>query len=612
MRLSYFYATFFACSVLANAVCANEKEANHAFAMHGQPKYDKNFGHFEYVNPNAPKGGKLINEAMGTFDSFNSFILKGVKAAGLGLIYDALMVGSSDEAFTNYGLIAESVVVPEDRSWVSFNLNPDAKWHDGRSISVEDVIWTFNTLISKGHPSFKVYYRDVKSVEKTGAKQVTFRFPESTNRELPLILGQMSVLPKHYWEDKEFKKTTLKPPLGSGAYRIKEFEAGRSISYERVKNYWAINLPANKGQSNFDEISYEYYRDRDVATEAFKSGAFDLRAENQSKRWATAYDFPALKEGKVKKILIPHERPTGMQGFVFNTRRNFFSNPKVRLAINYAWDFEWTNKTLMYDAYRRTNSYYSNSELASSGSLPQGEELKILSKFKGMVPEQVFDQIYRAPQTDGSGNNRKNLRIALKLLREAGWGVRDGRLVNSQGIPLDFELLIAYPSIERLALPLKQSLKRLGIEMSIRTVDVAQYQQRVDTFDFDMIVWSFGQSLSPGNEQRDFWHSTNADRPGSRNLIGIKEPVIDKLVELVIKAPDRKSLIARTKALDRVLLWNHYVIPHFHLQASRLVFWDIFGRPEKVAKYSSGFPSTWWLDKGKEKEVRAWKDRRSE
>ena len=611
MRLSFLYILVFVFTVLANEAYANQKEAEHAFAMHGKPKYGENFKHFEYVNPLAPKGGKLINEAMGTFDSFNPFILKGVKAAGLGLIYDSLMVGSSDEAFTNYGLIAESIIVPEDRSWVSFNLNPDAEWHDGRPISVDDVIWTFNTLISEGHPSFKIYYRDVELVEQTGKRQVTFRFPKSTNRELPLILGQMTILPKHYWEGQNFKKTTLKPPLGSGAYRIKNFEAGRSISYERVKHYWATDLPVNKGQSNFDEISYEYYRDRDVATEAFKSGAFDLRAENQSKRWATAYDFPALKEGKVKKILIPHERPTGMQGFVFNTRKDFFSDPKVRLAINYAWDFEWTNKTLMYNAYKRTNSYFSNSELSSSGTLPEGEELKILQKFKRQVPKQVFDEVYKAPQTDGSGNNRKNLRLALKLLREAGWAVKDGKLVNRNGIPLKFELLIAYPSIERLALPLKQSLKRLGIEMSIRTVDVAQYQQRVDTFDFDMIVSSFGQSLSPGNEQRDFWHSTNADRPGSRNLIGIKEPAIDKLVELVIESPDRESLISRTRALDRVLLWNHYVIPHFHLQASRLVFWNIFGRPKNVAKYSSGFPNTWWLDIAKEKEVRAWKDQRT-
>tara|TARA_B100001123_G_scaffold262039_1_gene291871 strand:+ start:232 stop:2025 length:1794 start_codon:yes stop_codon:yes gene_type:complete len=588
-----------------------EQQSRHAFAMHGAPKYKESFDYFDYVNPDAPKGGKLVNEAMGTYDSFNSFILKGVKAAGLGLIYDPLMVGSADEAFTNYGLIAQSIIVPKDRSWVSFNLNPKARWHDGKPITADDVIWTFNTLITKGHPSYRIYYRDVKKVEQTGERQITFRFGGAANRELPLILGQMIVLPKHYWEKKDFKKTTLQPPLGSGAYRIKEFEAGRSISYERIKNYWALDLPVNKGQSNFEVISYEYYRDRDVATEAFKSGAFDLRAENQSKRWATAYDFPAFEEGKVKKLLIPHERPTGMQGFIFNTRRSFFEDSRVRLAINYSWDFEWTNRTLMYNAYKRTNSFFSNSELSSEGGLPEGEELEILEKYREKLAKEVFIKSYRAPQTDGSGNNRKNLRVALKLLREAGWDVVDGQLKNKKGQPFEFELLIAYPSIERLALPLKQNLKRLGIKMSIRTVDVAQYQQRLDTFDFDMIVASFGQSLSPGNEQRDFWHSVNADRAGSRNLIGIKNPVIDELVELVIKAPSRKSLIARIRALDRVLLWGHYVVPHFHLQAARLIFWDIFARPKVVAKYSSGFPNTWWLVKEKQKLIRAWQNRRA-
>lgn len=591
------------------AALSREQRATSAFAMHGVPKYEDGFKHFDYVNPDAPKGGKLVNEAMGTYDSFNPFILKGVKAAGVGLIYDSLMIGSSDEAFTNYGLIAKSVIVPEDRSWVSFNLDPLARWHDGKPISVEDVIWTFNTLVKEGHPSFKIYYRDVKTAEKTGKRQVTFRFPGSKNRELPLILGQMNILPKHYWAGRNFKKTTLVPPLGSSAYRIKSFEAGRSIEYERVKNYWAARLPVNLGQSNFDEIRYEYYRDRDVATEAFKSGAFDLRAENQSKRWATAYNFPAHKKGKVKKLLIPHERPTGMQGFIFNTRQVFFKDPKVRQAINFAWDFEWTNKTLMYDAYKRTNSFFSNSELSSAGKLPQGEELEILKKYRKELPAEIFTKIYEAPKTDGSGNNRKNLRVALKLMREAGWRVKEGKLVNEAGKHFVFELLIAYPSIERLALPLKQNLKRLGVEMSIRTVDVAQYQQRVDTFDFDMIVSSFGQSLSPGNEQRDFWHSANADRHGSRNLIGIKNAVIDDLVKLVIEAPTRNGLISRTKALDRALLWGHYVIPHFHLQASRLIFWDIFGRPEVVAKYSSGFPNTWWLDTEREKLVRIWQNR---
>ena len=584
-----------------------EVSAQHAIAMHGEPKYSDNFNHFDYVNPKAPKGGRVVNEATGTFDSFNSFILKGIPAAGIGLIYDSLMVGSSDEAFTNYGLLAESIEVPEDRSWVTFNLHPKARWHDGKPVTPEDVIWTFETLVKKGHPFYRVYYGDVKTVLKTGDRQITFSFPGSTNRELPLILGQMSILPKHYWSERDFSKTTLKPPLGGGAYRIESFEAGRSINYERVTDYWASNLPVNKGQSNFDELRYEYYRDREVATEAFKSGAFDLRSENSAKRWATQYDFPAKKIGKVKKLLIPHERPTGMQGFIFNTRRSFFNDPKVRLAISYAWDFEWTNKTIMYGAYKRTNSYFSNSELSSSRSLPGDEELAILDKYRSQLPKQIFTESYKAPQTDGSGNIRSNLRVALRLLRESGWRVKDGKLTNNKNEKFVFELLLRQPSMEKLALPLQQNLKRLGIDVSVRTVDVAQYQQRVDTFDFDMIVGSIGQSLSPGNEQRDFWHSSNAHRPGSRNQIGIEDPIVDALVELVIKAPDRKSLVARTRALDRVLLWGHYVIPHFHLQASRLVFWDQFGRPVVTAKYSSGFPHTWWIDKKKKESLNAWR-----
>ena len=586
---------------------ANEPTARHAIAMHGAPKYPRNFQHFEYVNPNAPKGGAVVNEATGTFDSFNAFILKGIPAAGISLIYDSLMVGSSDEAFTNYGLLAESVVVPEDRSWVAFNLHAEARWHDGRPVTPEDVIWTFETLLKKGHPFYRVYYGDVKTVIKTGNRQVTFNFPGSTNRELPLILGQISILPKHYWESRDFSKTTLEPPLGSGAYKIKNFEAGRNVTYERVKDYWAKDLPVKKGQSNFDQLRYEYYRDREVATEAFKSGAFDFRSENSAKRWATQYEFPAKKAGKVKKLLIPHERPTGMQGFIFNIRKPFFNDPRVREAIAYAWDFEWTNKTIMFGAYKRTNSYFSNSELSSASGLPKGEELEILQKFQSQLPPKVFSKVYKAPQTDGSGNIRSNLRIALKLLREAGWSVSDGKLRNTQGEVFAFELLLRQPSMEKLALPLKQNLKRLGIDMTIRTVDVAQYQQRTDTFDFDMIVGGIGQSLSPGNEQRDFWHSSNADKPGSRNQIGIMDPVVDVLVELVIEAPDRESLIARTRALDRVLLWGHYVIPHFHLQAARLVFWDKFGRPANTAKYSSGFPNTWWVDKVKNKSIGSWR-----
>jgi microcin C transport system substrate-binding protein len=588
------------------AVAADPKPA-HAIAMHGTPKYGPAFTHFDYVNPGAPKGGSIINEATGTYDSFNPFILKGVSAAGIGLLYESLMTSSADEAFTKYASLAESVVLPEDRSWVAFNIHPKARWHDGEPVKPEDVIWTFNTLREKGHPFYRAYYADVKSVEKTGPRQVTFRFPDGANRELPLIVAEISILPKHYWESRDFTKTTLEPPLGGGAYKIKSFEAGRSIEYERVADYWGQDLPAHKGQSNIDRIRYEYYRDREVATEAFKSGAFDLRAENSAKRWATSFDFPALTAGHVVKALIPHERPTGMQGFIFNTRKPFFSDPKVRRAIAHAWDFEWANKTIMYGAYTRTNSYFSNSELSSERGLPTGAELETLEKFRGKIPDEVFTKVYAAPKTDGSGKIRGNLRIALKLLREAGWKVIDGKLVNPEGTPLAFELLLAQPSMEKLALPLQQNLKRLGIEMSIRSVDVAQYQARTDSFDFDMIVSGIGQSLSPGNEQRDFWHSSKADIKGSRNMIGIKDRVVDALVDMVIQAPDRDSLIARTRALDRVLLWGHYLIPHFHLRASRLIYWNKFGRPKVVAKYSNGYPATWWIDADKQAALSAWR-----
>jgi len=595
------------CVTTTPGAMAAEPNPAHAIAMHGAPKYPSDFTHFDYVNPDAPKGGAIVNEATGTYDSFNPFILKGVPAAGIGLLYDSLMSSSADEAFTKYASLAESVILPEDRSWVAFNIHPKARWHDGEPVKPEDVIWTFNTLREKGHPFYRAYYADVKVVEKTGPRQVTFRFPDGGNRELPLIVAEISILPKHYWEGRDFTKTTLEPPLGGGAYRIKDFEAGRSVSYERVKDYWGADIPVHKGQSNIDEIRYEYYRDREVATEAFKSGAFDLRAENSAKRWATSFDFPALSAGQVVKALIPHENPTGMQGFIFNTRKSFFSDPRIRQAIAHAWDFEWANKTIMYGAYTRTNSYFSNSELSSEGGLPAGEELEILEGFRGKIPEEIFTARYEAPKTDGSGNNRGNLRKALKLLREAGWRVADGKLVNDKGEALAFELLLAQPSLEKLALPLQQNLKRLGIEMSIRSVDVAQYQARADSFDFDMIVSGIGQSLSPGNEQRDFWHSAKADTPGSRNLIGVRDPVVDALVDMVIKAPNRESLIARTRALDRVLLWGHYVIPHFHLRASRLIYWNKFGRPKIVAKYSTGYPTTWWIDPEKQAELEAWR-----
>ncbi|MBT5263656.1 MAG: ABC transporter substrate-binding protein [Rhodospirillaceae bacterium] len=592
--------------VTASVASAQEIKPVHAIAMHGKPKYPAGFKHFDYTDPTAPKGGKVLLEAFGTYDSFNPFILKGQAASGIGLLYDNLASSSSDEAFTKYGSLAESITMPDDRAWVAFNLHPDARWHDGKPVTVEDVIWTFEALTTKGHPFYRAYYGEVNKPEKTGARQVTFRFKGSTNRELPLIVAELTVLPKHWWESREFGKTTLEPPLGSGAYRLKEFEAGRSIVYERVADYWGKDLAVHRGTNNIDELRYEYYRDREVATEAFKGGAFDFRSENSSKRWATAFDFPALTKGAVIKEEVPQENPTGMQGFAFNTRRAMFKDPKVRQALAHAWDFEWSNKTLMYDAYTRTNSYFSNSELASSG-LPTGAELKILETFKGQVPDEVFTTEYQAPKTDGSGNNRRNLRKALKLLGEAGWVVKDRKLRNAAGEAMAFETLLVSPAFERLVLPFKKNLERLGVDMSVRTVDTAQYQRRLDDFDFDVVVSGFGQSLSPGNEQRDYWHSSKVDVQGSRNVMGIADPVVDQLIEMVIQAPDRESLITRTRALDRVLLWGHYVIPHFHIRVARIIYWNKFGRPKQLAKYSTGFPTTWWIDPEKEAAVKTWR-----
>ncbi|MDJ0951357.1 MAG: extracellular solute-binding protein [Alphaproteobacteria bacterium] len=572
----------------------------HGIAMHGEPKYGPDFKHFDYVTPDAQKGGTVRFFGGRTFDTLNRFIIKGVPAAGG--VYDTLMTSSADEAFTMYGLIAETIEWPEDRSWVIFNLNPKARFHDGSEITADDVIFSLEILRTKGRPFYRFYYENVAKSEKLGPRRVKFTFTEGDNRELPLILGQLPVLSKAYWADKNFEETTLEPPLGNGPYKVKSVDPPRSITYERVKDYWAADLPVNVGQDNFDELVFTYYRDDTVALEAFKAGKYDIRRENNSKLWATLYEGGPFARALIKKEEIKHELPTGMQGFVFNLRREVFQDPKVRQALAYAFDFEWSNKTLFYGQYARTRSYFSNSELASSG-LPSAEELEILEKYRGRIPDEVFTTEYQPPSSDGSGNIRNNLRAAFRLLKQSGWTVKDGKLTNDKtGKVMEFEILLVSPAFERIVLPFSENLKRLGVTVRVRTVDTAQYQNRVRDFDFDMVVSSRGQSLSPGNEQRDFWLSDKADVPGSRNLAGIKDPVVDELVELLITAPDRKSLITRTRALDRVLLWGHYVIPHWHIQSHRLAWWDKFGRPKVVAKYGGGTEG-WWVDPQKEGEL---------
>lgn len=587
----------------SGATLSLETTVTHALALHGDPKYGPEFKHFDYVNPRAPKGGEVRLAAIGTFDNLNPFILKGTAATGLSGLFDTLTAHSDDEAFTEYGLLAESIEIPQDRSWVSYTLRPQARFHDGSPVTVDDVIFTLNLLKTKGHPFFRAYYANVQTAENLGERKVKFSFATSNNRELPLILGQMAILSHAYWSKHEFDKTTLEPPLGSGPYKVEAVDPGRSITYRRNPDYWAAELPVNVGRHNFDVIRFDYYRDTTVALEAFKSGEYDFREENVAKNWATGYASPALAKGLINKENIPHEQPTGMQGFVFNTRRQIFKDPRVREALAYAFDFEWTNKNLFHGAYTRTKSYFSNSELASSG-LPSEQELKILQPYQDRIPEEVFTKAYQPPTTDGSGNLRRNLRQAAKLLQQAGWRVQQGRLLHQHTEqPLAFELLLVSPAFERVALPFKRNLKRLGIDLRVRTVDSAQYERRVENFDFDMIVMAHGQSLSPGNEQRDFWSADKAEIPGSRNLAGIKDLVVDELIELVISAPDRPSLIHRTRALDRVLLWGHYIIPHWHLRQFRVAYWNKFGRPKTTPKYALGF-ETWWIEPAKEADLR--------
>ena len=576
-----------------------EVNISHAIAMHGEAKYDKNFTHVEYVNPNAPKGGKVIFSSTGSYDSFNPFILKGTPAAGIGNLYETLTTSSSDEAFTEYSLIAEKIEWPDDRSWVAYTIRDEAVWHDGKKITPEDVIWTFNILMEKGHPFYKYYYGDVIEAIKESEKKVRFNFKGNTNLELALIVGQLPVLPKHYWENKNFEETTLEPPVGSGPYKIKQFDPGRSITYELNPNYWGKNIPIKKGTENFGIIKYEYYKDRSIEREAFKAGDIDLFSENSSKEWATSYDIPAVKNNIIKKELIEHQNPQGMQAFAFNTRRELFKDRRVREALSYAFDFEWTNKNLFFDAYKRTDSFFENSELASSG-LPSSNELNYLNSYIDQLPKEIFLKEFISPLTDGSGFMRKELQKASELLKNAGWVLVDGKLKNKKSnTKFEFEILLVSPAFERIVLPFKDNLQKLGIDVTIRTIDSAQYQNRLDSFDFDMVVSTFSQSLSPGNEQRNFWGSDAAKTNGSRNIIGINNAVIDLLIEKIISAKSRDDLITTTKVLDRVLLWGHYVIPQWHISAYRTLYWDKFDKPKIKPKYSLG-TNTWWINLEKE------------
>jgi microcin C transport system substrate-binding protein len=588
-------------------LAAQEAPWRHGSALLDEPKYPQGFSHFDYVNPNAPKGGLVRLGALGTFDSFNIVVagVKGSPEQGLGLIYETLTTSALDEANASYGLLAESFSYPEDYSSVSFRLRPEARWHDGRPVTTDDVIFSFESLKASS-PTYAFYYANVSKAEKVGEREVKFTFDEKGNRELPQIMGQLMVLPKHWWEGtapdgrkRDVTQTTLEPPLGSGPYRLKSFDTGRNASYERVKDYWGEKINVNVGQNNFDEIRYEYYRDATVLLEAFKSDRLDFRTENSARNWAAGYDFPARQEGRVILEEFPFRATGVMQAFVLNMRRDKFKDQRVRRAFNLAFPFEELNKTIFYGLYERPSSYFYGLDLASSG-LPEGQELKILESIRDKIPASVFTTPYKNPINDSPETVRNNLREADRLLKEAGWEVKNGRRVNAKGEVLSAELLSSSPNEERVFLPYKASLDRLGIATTVRTVDDVQYTNRTRAFDFDIATGLWPQSLSPGNEQREFWGSQAATREGSRNLPGIADPGIDALIDKIIFAKDRNDLVAATKALDRVLLAHDYVVPQWTSLKQRTARWNRYSHPEAMPRYGgAAFPTIWWYDEAK-------------
>ncbi len=581
------------------AARAEDGGAQHGIAIFGKFKYGPDFTHFDYVNPDAPKGGAVKLAAIGTYDTLNPFTLRGIAADGVGAIFDTLMVGSNDEISVQYGLVAQSVERAPDNSWIVFNLRPEARFHDGSPMTPEDVVWTFETLKTKGHPVWRITLADVVKAEKTGEHAVKFTFRNGDNREAPIYVGQLPVLSKRYWEGRDFEKTTVEPPLGSGPYKIESFEPGRSITYARVKDYWAANLPVRRGSNNFDSIRYDYYRDMSVALEAFKAGQYDWRQEFTAKDWATGYDSPALRAGLIVKQEIPYEVTEGMQGFVYNTRKPLFQDPRVREALAYAFDFQWLNKNLMYGAYKRTKSWFSNSIFAATGK-PSPAELEILNKYKGRIPDAVFTTPYEPPMTNGSGDIRDNLRQALRLLKEAGWSFKGSRLVNDKtGQPFEFEILNFEERVERIMLPFTQNLARLGIKAQLRLVDPAQYQNRIRDFDYDMIMNRWGGSFPPGNELLNIFTSQSAKTPGSDNYMGAADPVLDELVQNVVSAKDLDRLTMAARVLDRVALYGYYVIPQWYAGYFRVAYWDKFGRPKIAPKYALGFDD-WWIEPARE------------
>ena len=569
----------------------------HGIAMHGTPAYPPGFTHLDYANPAAPRGGELSQAVIGSFDSLNPFIVIGRTGAGVRThLFASLMARSWDEPFSLYSYVAETIQMPEDRSWVAFRLDPDARFHDGTPITVDDVIFSMETLREHGLPSFRRNYDRIAGVERLGSDGVLFRLGPEADRETPLILALMPVLSRAYYEAHPFDRSSLEIPLGAGPYRITAVEPGRRILYERVDDWWAADKPMFRGLENFETLRFDYYRDAGVALEAFKSGAVNFNREVSAERWATQYDGPAIADGRITQVVLPHRRPEGMRGFVFNTRRPLFADPRVRSALAYAFDFQWVNRNLLHGQYRRTDSYFVNSELAARRHPPEGAELALLERFRDRLPAAVFDAVYTPPNTDPPGSLRSNLAQARDLLAEAGWVVADGRLVHGDdGTPFVFEILLRSPGDERIALAFVDNLRRLGITATVRTVDTAQYSARTARFDFDMIIHHWRVTLSPGAEQDLYWGSRSAAIEGTRNYAGVRDPVVDALIDRIADAPTRDDLIVAVRALDRVLLWGFYVIPLYYQDADLIAFWGDFRWVSDVEPVYGPVIQAWWL-----------------
>ncbi|WP_024694814.1 extracellular solute-binding protein [Pseudomonas syringae] len=592
---------------LALSFCANATiTESHGYAQFGVLKYPASFTHFDWVNPEAPKGGTLRMMAFGTFDTLNPYTFKGTSPVstgnflqyGVNELNETLMVGtgqydpSGDEPTSSYGLIAQSVEYSEDRSWVVFNIRPQARFHDGKPITAYDVAFSYRTLLKDGHPQYRTALQEVQRVDILDRHRIRFVFKRAGNPLLILRLGELPVLPQHYWKDRDFKATTFEPPLGSGPYRITRVQPGRQLVFERVKDYWGKDLPVNRGKYNFDRVDVEFYRDSDVAFEAFKAGEFDIYIEHQAKNWANGYNFPAVANGSVIKAQIPHRIPTQTQGLFMNTRRAAFADVRVREALGLLFNFEWTNRTLFSNAYARSTSYYPNSEFSATG-LPTGAEWLALSPYRDQLPPSLFTQPFTASKTDGGGIPRETLRRALTLLGSAGWKLTDKGLLNADNQPLRFEILLVNPGLERILLPYIEDLRRLGINAGLRTVDRAQYKQRLDRFDFDMILMTLQQTLSPGLEQWQYFHSSQAAINGSKNYAGVANPVVDGLLNKLLAAQTRDEQVATARALDRVLLSQHYSIPNWYLNNHRLAYRNRFAMVT-TPPYTLGLRA-WWL-----------------